>query len=178
MTPLEVGFSPTAYCSSLSKDLSVGFRRLYAANLSRKNPRSGSESLRSDAVAMQELGSAPRYPKPFVRFWHQVCCLPVTSIQSIATASYVASKEEGTDCSLALFGNFTYAELHPCETLLSAPSLCWHLCDVNVQHLGKRDGSTAPGGSSALYSSCSVRLNCRSIVVPYLESFECTLSSP
>jgi hypothetical protein len=49
--PFEGGFDPTAYCSNLSKDLSVGFRRLYSAYLGRRNPRSGSESLRSDAIA-------------------------------------------------------------------------------------------------------------------------------
>jgi len=34
---------------------------------------------------------------------------------SVATSRYVALREEGRVCSLALFGNFTYAELHPLE---------------------------------------------------------------
>ena len=81
ITPLEGGLDPTACGPNLSKDLSVGFRRPVGADLGRKNPRSGSEFLRSDALAMHGRGSAPRYLKPFAHLSHQVCCLPISSLQ-------------------------------------------------------------------------------------------------
>jgi hypothetical protein len=93
----------------LAKPVEGPERRLprpYGADLGRKNPRFGSESLRSDALAMQELGSTSHYPKPFAHLWHQVCCLPVPSLQRIATVTYVASREDETVIGLALFGNF------------------------------------------------------------------------
>jgi len=34
---------------------------------------------------------------------------------SVATSRCVAPREEGKVCSLALFGNFTYADLHTLE---------------------------------------------------------------
>src|SRR5688572_9946396 len=46
---------------------------------------------------MHRHGSAPCYPKLFVRFWHHGYYLPVTSLQPIATASCVTSREAATD---------------------------------------------------------------------------------
>ena len=77
--PLEKALNLTPRWPNLSKDLCVGFRRPYGANLSRENLRSGCESLRSDALAMRGRGSAPRFTKPCARFWLQGCCLPVPS---------------------------------------------------------------------------------------------------
>jgi hypothetical protein len=40
---------------------------------------------------------------------------------------------------------------------LSAPPLFRHLRDLDVQNMGRCEGSTAPGGLPALYSTCSAR---------------------
>jgi hypothetical protein len=73
-----------------------------------KNSRFGSESLRSDALAMHGHGSTPRYLKSFAHLAPGV--LPAGAI---ATARYVAPRKGGTASNLALFGNFAYAELRP-----------------------------------------------------------------
>ena len=65
---------------------------------------------------------------------------------SVATSRYVALREEGKVCSLALFGNFTCAGLHPRETPLSPLCLRWHPKDLDVQNPGRRQLSTALGG--------------------------------
>jgi len=65
---------------------------------------------------------------------------------SVATSRYVALREEGKVCSLALFGNFNYAELHPKETLLSPLCLRWHPQDLDLQNLRRPQVSAALGG--------------------------------
>src|SRR5215203_7259057 len=62
---------------------------------------------------------------------------------------YVSLRVEGKVCSLALFGNFTYAELHPKETLLSPLCLRWHPRELDVQNLRSRQVNAASGGLPA-----------------------------
>jgi hypothetical protein len=68
-----------------SSGLSVGVRRPYGANLSRKNPRFDSVPLRSDALATDEHSSSPCFTKPFVHFCRQVCCPPVPSLHQLCS---------------------------------------------------------------------------------------------
>src|SRR5919112_1004511 len=53
---------------------------------------------------------------------------------SIATPRYAASRKDGTNCSLALFGNFAHAELRPWESSISVPRLFGRPRDFEVHN--------------------------------------------
>src|SRR5215217_8422191 len=64
-------------------------------------------------------------------------CTSVPSVLpagSIATTRYAASRKDGTNCSLALFGNFTYAELRPWESPISVTRLFRRPRDLEVHN--------------------------------------------
>jgi hypothetical protein len=69
----------------------------------------------------------------------------------LAVASrYVALREEGKVCSLALFGNFTYAESCILEDLSFQYPVSSHISDTSMSITWGHESSAAPGGLPAL----------------------------